>query len=424
MATIINSKPVATPLIPLANPDILPAAPTVDAIKAAMSKTHDNKMKSKKGKKAKKHQKANQTTVQANAAPVQNNEPVKDDIVIPEVKTSSVVIAHTEEKEATKAAIPDERMKGLYADFEGIKNEILAAHKNGAILPEGFAKAVREIADTIDAVEKVDSERRGISIKKETYGTGYNEPAYDTRSLDFCPKITNDLFDDGKYMKCFIPLHDFAVEAGKYPKTIYHDNGRSILSIISDNMQYISDKEIITTTNGVEATEVTDIGTNMSRSGYLLYDADPDFEYENLSPWRFSYFLVEFAIPKKLYLETIAQHPEVIVCSANERMNIANLIKRGMMPSVDGESISDLLQYSSVGMDNLDDISEFGKMHTHALSFADIEKLVHDPSVLIGGLISSNQHIIREIGKVYPRAVASDGNVIICDNHYFDPYVS
>lgn len=434
MATIIN-KTAPTPLIPLANPSgvSIPSS-AMAAIESAMSNAHigTNKVNSKKkGKKGKKQQKATNISLHNETVdvPAQNVEvveaeivePVKEEVVLPEVKTSSVVIAHTAEKEATKAALPDDVMRGIISDIRGMKNVVLNAYKNGAVIPEGFAKAVREVADTIDAVEKVDAEKRSISIKKETYGTGYEEPKYDVSTLDFCPTITNDVFDGGKYVRCFIPLHDFAVEAGKYPKSIYDKKGRSILSIISDNMQYVSDNEI---TNTALGTAVTDIGTMMSRSGFLIYDTDSENEYIDISPWRMSYFMVELAIPKKYYYDRIAQNPEVIVCSANNIMKIHNRILSARMPSPDGNSISEILKINSVGMNELDDISDYKKIKTHALSFSDIESLIHDPSVLIGGMPNSNPYIIREIGRVYPRAIANDGNIIICGSKYFNPCIS
>lgn len=425
MATILN-KPS---MIPLANPTV----PLADTLNASVAKiqadtiNRGKKAKKNKHKKANKHQATTTTTAVVDVVEVPADQvtveavKVKDEIVLPEVKTSSVIIAHTAEKEATKAAMPDEAMQGMIADFNGMKNEILAAHRNGAILPEGFAKAVREIADTLDAVEQVDSKKRGLSLNKHVYGAKYHEPKYDIRELDFCPKILDSMFKGDKYVKCFIPLHDFAVDSGKIAKSIYSSSGRSLLQIISDNMKYISDTEISTTDLG---SEVTGINSNISRSGFLLYDTDKELDYIELSPWRFSYFCVEMAIPRKLYFETVAQMPEVTVCFSERKSLIMRRFMAGCLPSPNGNLISDMVAYNAVDEEDLKDISDLRKIKTHALSFEDIEALVHDPNVLIGGLISSNPKIINDIGRVYPRAVAPDGNIIMCDDEYFNPIIA
>jgi len=420
MATIIN-KTAPTPLIPLANSGgvSIPSS-AMAAIESAMANPHigTNKVNSKKSKKkAKKQQKASNVATHNNAVniPVHDVEvveaeivePVKEEVVLPEVKTASVIIAHTEEKEATKAALPDERTMGLYKDFEGIKNEILATHKNGAILPEGFAKAVREVADTIDAVEKVDAERRGISIKKEVYGSRYNEPEYDIGRLSLCTHFSDDDCKNGEYIKCFIPLDDFAFINHEFDKSVYSSRGRSLLKIINDNMRFISDREICTTNMG---TAVAPISANIARSGYLVFTADTEQKYRGVAPRRFSQFMVEFAVPRSTYFSLIAPKPEVKVCFLNNEVAISRYIDKPK------DEVISLVELYHIDADELDDISGLRTIDSHALSFEDIEQLVHDPDVLIDGLHNPFPNIYNMTDGAYPRAVTEDGNVIICTN--------
>ena len=394
MATIIN-KTAPTPLIPLANPGgvSIPSS-AMAAIESAMAHPHigTNKVTSKKSKKkVKKQQKAAQAVQNDEVVEAEITEPVKEEAVIPEVTTPSVVIAHTEEKEATKAALPDERITGLYADFEGIKNEILTAHKNGAILPEGFAKAVREVADTIDAVEKVDIERRGVSIKKEVYGTGYSEPKYSVKECVPHDFVWNMPFETDEYIRVYIPLSDhkyLSGELGKYPSL----EGRSVLQTISDNYNYISDTEFRSTVKG---SAVLSCESNTALSGFIIYEKSIENTHRSLFMINYSMWMIDLAVPKDYYYSKIMSKPKVYV--------VTNDLVRKCDDDNDGV---------------IDNIGNNAYEIGHALSFADVKELILSTDMKKSGSISNCYDGADAIDRATPYGITPDGNLLIYSNKF------
>lgn len=279
MATIIN-KTAPTPLIPLANPGgvSIPSS-AMAAIESAMAHPHisTNKAASKKSKKkAKKQQKNTQAAMYKNTASVPTQdvevveaeitEPVKEEAVLPEVTTPSVVIAHTEERKSVKATFPSEGIQNMINDFRGMKDAIIAHHNNGEILPEGFAAAVREIADTIDAIDKEDAVKRGISLNKDVYDNN-TEPDYDPSTL----KFTRGIPKSKKYKRLIVPINDYAFMNGEF--TEYPSKtGRSITKIIRDNLRYVDDGDIITSGEHV----VIPGSSSMVASGLIAIPDTPD----------------------------------------------------------------------------------------------------------------------------------------------------
>ena len=255
------------------------------------------------------------------------------------------------------------------------------------------------------------------SSQKEKKYDIYNEPQYDEKDMKFCPHIK--LKKGGQYVKCYIPLHDFAVESGKIKKTIYSSKGRSLLKIIFDIMGYISDDEIIISKSGMN---VTGINSKISRSGFLLYDIGDNLDYYDISPWRYSYFRVELAIPKAIYDRIIVPKSEVKVCFPDSETVIRRRLEF-FMP-LTANSMDDKMKLNGLSANELYDNRKLIKASTHLLSFADIEELVHHRGVLIGGMIngSANPDVDTEIYGAYPRMVTPDGNVIMCNTNV-DPFI-
>ena len=406
MATIIN-KTAPTPLIPLANPSgvSIPSS-AMAVIESAMAHPHigTNKAASKKkGKKGKKQQKASKVAMHNNAVniPVHDVEvveaeivePVKEEVVLPEVKTSSVVIAHTEEKEATKAALPDERMMGLYADFEGIKNEILAAHKNGAILPEGFAKAVREVADVVDAVEKVDADRRGISIKKEVYDN-YSEPTYNPRE---CTETTpSDIpFGDPSMIVFEMMLQDHHFKNGGF-ETYPDIDGRSLLKTVSDNRRYISDNEFIVSPakyKGDYDMPVLLPSSPFATSGLVLYETRPDRSHTINSAKYHANFIIRIGIPKNLYSELVLTcATKIFVCyDAYE------------------SEIQDGTHYTDVEGNN-----------ALVVPFDNLCEIIKNPRVVKAGQTWGG--LSEKFNYARPHGTMHDGNILIFSDRAYDKY--
>ena len=315
----------------------------------------------------------------------------------------------------------------LDSDIAFAASDLFEAMLNTRIEIAAMTGKVNIYEDTSDNITKLKEEPETTSSissrtiedspQKEKKYDIYNEPQYDEKDMKFCPHIK--LKKDGQYVKCYIPLHDFAVESGKIKKTIYSSKGRSLLKIIYDNMGYISDDEIIISKSGMS---VTGINSKISRSGFLLYDIGDNLDYYDISPWRFSYFRVELAIPKAIYDRIIVPKSEVKVCFPDSETVIRRRLEY-FMP-LTANSMDDKMKLNGLSANELYDNRKLIKASTHLLSFADIEELVHHRGVLIGGMINSsaNPAVDTEIYSAYPRMVTPDGNVIMCNTNV-DPFI-
>ena len=387
MATIIN-KTTPTPLIPLANPGgvSIPSS-AMAAIESAMAHPHigTNKAASKKSKKkAKKQQKASKVSMHNNAVniPVHDVEvvetevvePVKEEAILPEVTTPSIVIAHTEERKSVKATFPSEGIQNMINDFRGMKDAIIAHHNNGEILPEGFAAAVREIADTIDAIDKEDAVKRGISLNKDVYDNN-TEPDYDPSTLKFTPNIPSSK----KYKKLIVPINDYAFMNGEF--TEYPSKtGRSITKIIKDNLRYVDDGDIIT----VGEYAVIPGNSSMVTSGLIAIPDTPDL------PSHTSYDAGD--IRMMLFMPHDKYHQFMI---GKEELMITH-------------SFFD----SAVDLSNPNNIENCKLASAVPITLDEMKTLMRDDDIIITALMYSNistDHYDRAL----PVGLAPDGNIVM-----------
>ena len=391
MATIINSKPVATPLIPLANPSgvSIPSS-AMAAIESAMANPHigTNKVNSKKSKKkAKKQQKTAQAAVYKNtvSVPTQDvevveadiTEPVKEEAKLPEVTTPSIVIAHTEERKSVKATFPSEGIQNMITDFRGMKDAIIAHHNNGEILPEGFADAVREVADTIAAIDLEDSKKRGISLNKEVY-TDYREPKYDIKG---CRSIYGDEPSEHEYVRFMIPLVDHAFINGKIGDEYPAESGRSVLKTVSDNIEFVSDNEFFTI-NGLQFVYAS---SPMATSGLIMIPCREDYSEHRHSVRGNADFLLDVYIPNSKVSAYVSSSPIVFVLSNSD----AHIISTSCSPN----------------------INRLHLLEARALTIGALEEILSDMDVEIRGI--RNYYPLDKYGHARPAGRASDGNIII-----------
>lgn len=381
MATIIN-KTAPTPLIPLADPNTLSLTDVINASMAKMQADNISKTNSKKNKKKDKKQKAVHTTpnkaidvpVQQVAVEQPKTEPVKEEVNLPEVKKASVVIAHTEERKSVKATFPSEGIQNMINDFRGMKDAIIAHHNNGEILPEGFAAAVREIADTIDAIDKEDAVKRGISLNKDVYDNN-TEPDYDPSTLKFTPNIPSSK----KYKKLIVPINDYAFMNGEF--TEYPSKtGRSITKIIKDNLRYVDDGDIIT----VGEYAVIPGNSSMVTSGLIAIPDTPDL------PSHTSYDAGD--IRMMLFMPHDKYHQFMI---GKEELMITH-------------SFFD----SAVDLSNPNNIENCKLASAVPITLDEMKTLMRDDDIIITALMYSNistDHYDRAL----PVGLAPDGNIVM-----------